>query len=351
MKAESEMDWRVELPSTDSSASFSAAVKHLFRHLHEPQALRGNPLVQHFFESPAIGGLGQVGEQAVLDRIHQLVRLGAERCRRADLVAGKQERARRQYAIVTLRCLKQYPMPEVAAALGISYYHCYRERADICQRIARYICEYDDAPALDYFPELDEFRLRMDRARRAAPCDVNATFREFDNLIRVAPSAEQKIEALRASAIVSIDFGDIERAEAAYTVAQALRAEHLPAAPSPSGDLAQACIELLGCDLAYSRGNIGKALRMAQRATVRLEPLQATAPAHIRQLYVESLYALGAAFCNVGNLDRGYDYIASAEANLHYVRAASSRLHVRIMVTAWKLRNYLLMNSKIWYPS
>jgi hypothetical protein len=339
------------LLSSDLNTSFNVAAKHLFRHLHEPRFLRRNPLVRHFFERPAIDGLGHVRERAALDRIHNLVLQGAEHCRDADLMAGKDESARRQYAIVTLQCLEQRPIREIAAALGISYQYCYRERAKICRRVARYICECSDAAAPGYLPELDEFQILMDRTtHRAAFSEMSAAFRECDDLIRVAPSAQQKIEALRTSAFISIGFGNIKRAQDAYATAQVLCPGDLGTELSLSRSVAQACIDLIGSKLAYYRADAAEALRMAQRATLRLEAVQASAAAHLRELYVESLYELGLAFCNLGNMDRGYDCIAGAEANLRNVRAASSRLRTRVMGAVWKLRNHLLISSKSWAP-
>lgn len=342
---------KVALPKMESTASFNKMAKHLFRHLHEPRALSRNPLVRRFFEGPAIGGFGHGRERDVLDRIHQLVRKGADQCRDSDFVLGRRERARRQHAIVTSHCLEQRPIREVAAALGISYQYCYRERADICRRLARYIQEYDDAPALDYFPEVDEYQFLIDRASRTAFVDRSTAFRECDRVIHVAPSTHQKIEALRTSALVSIEFGDIERAEYAYATARALSTEHLAEAAPPLCELAQASVDLIGSKLAYSCANVAEAMRMAQRAVSRLEVVQAAASTHVKELYVESLYDLAKTSYSLGDADRGYDCMANAEANLCYVRAASSRLHARIVVAIWRLRNQMLLNSKSWYPS
>ncbi len=340
------------MPNVDSSASFSAAAKHLFRHFHEPRALRRNPLVRRFFENPAINGLSRVRESAVLDQIYHIVRLGAEHCRDADLIAGKDERALRQHSIITMLCFERISMRDIAARLGISRGYCYRERANICSRISRYICEYEDAPCLDYFQEFDEFRLLADRAlRRAAFGDMDDAFLECDHLIRSGSSAQQKIEALRTSALVSIGFGSVKRAQDAYSAAQALYAEHLAANPSSSRDVAQACIELTGSELAYYRASAGHALRLVQRATLRLEAVQVGARPYVRELYVESLYQLGTAFCNSDNLEMAYDCIARAESNLCHVPATSIRLRTRIMIAAWKLRNHMLMNTKSWSPS
>jgi hypothetical protein len=335
---------------TFSSASFNVAVKHLFRHLHEPHLLRSNPLVRHVFENLRGAGLGGVYERAALDRVHELVRLGAVYCRDADIAAGREERAARQHAIIMEQCLEQRPMREVAEALGISYYHCYRQRAEICRRVARYICERDDAPALDALPEFDEFASLADRAMQRAACSsAEAAFREGDALVRAAASAQQRIEALRVGALIAARFGDVKRAERARREAQALWSQHLATGPSPSREIARACIELMDAKLAYHRANPSQALAMARRATERLAPIQDEP--RVRQLYGESLYELGAACWNLGDFERGYEHVADAEAHFTRLRLASPHLRIRVMVEIWQMRNYLLMNSKSWYPS
>jgi tetratricopeptide (TPR) repeat protein len=349
----SRLEWRrIPLSIKDSNVSFNVAAKHLFRHLHEPRALRRNPLVRRFFEDPHIGGLGHDRERAVLYRIHQLVRDGAEKRRDTDLLAGKDERALRRHLIITQQCLKRRPVREVAAELGISYGYCYQERSEICRRVARYIFEHDDPPPVEYLLELDEFQLSVDRAtHRIAFFDMRAAFHECDNLIRMAPSAHQKIEALRITALVSIDFGDFKKAADAYIVAQTLYAERLAADLSTAADVSRARIDLVGFELAACRANKADGLRMAQRASARLELIQATAPAHVKDLYVESLYALGAAFCSLGDLDKSYDFTASAEAHLCQISSASLQLRTRVMVAIWRLRNHLVLSSKGCYPA
>ncbi len=336
----------------DSNAPFAPAAKHLFRHLHDPRALRKNPLVQRFFEDPALGDAGRARERAVLDRIHRLVREGADRCRDADLVAGKDDRALRAHAIVALQCIAQRPIREVAAALGISYAHCYRERASICGRVARYVAEYDEAPALDYFPEVDEFRFLVDRAsHRASFGDLVAALHESDELVRVAPFAQQKIEALRMSSSISTQLGNSARAERAHAQAWALWTEHLARDESASRDVARSCIDLMELEFASNEGNTIGVLRAARRAALRLEPIQANAPPHVRVLYVESLFSLGLAFANLGNLEQGCECVTRAEAILSHVRLASPQLRSGIMVEAWRLRNRLLTSSRYWQPS
>ena len=251
-----------------------------------------------------------------------------------------------------LQCLKRRPIRQVAAELGISYRHCYRERADICQRVARLIYECNDASTLDYYLQLDEFKLLTDRIKhRAESGDMNTAFRESENLIHAAPSAREKIEALRVSALISLHFGEDQRAEAAYASAQEFCADYLAADLSPERDWAQACVDLIGSKLASYRADFAHALRMAQRAVSRLGLAQASVVREPADLQIEALYELGCTFRNTGNLERGYHHIAAAEANVRYCRAVSSSLRLRIIVDLWRLRNHLVMSAGSWYPS
>jgi tetratricopeptide (TPR) repeat protein len=340
-----------DLPHASSAASFKVAAKHLFRHLHDPHALKTNAIVRHLFADAAATGLGHVPEGAVLDRIHQLVRRGADRCREADLLTSYDERAIRQHKIVMHQCLEGRPIREVATALGISFRHCYRERAAICERIARYIAESQEPPTLDHSARLDEFQFLMDRAiHRAEFGDTGEVLAEWDKVIGQAPSTYRKIEALRASALASIEFGAFDRAENAYADARALFAR-LPSKPSASRDVAQTCVDLIGSKLSFYRGDMASALDMAQRATTRIEPILSRSLPYVGQLYAEALFETGTVFCNLGNLEGGYDCIVRAEAGLHGVSPASFRLRDRVLVYLWKLRNYLLLSSKSWFPS
>lgn len=338
------------MPRADTS--FDLAVKHLFRHLHEPHVLRKNRLVRHFFENPQGAEGGKVHERGALERVHELVRLGAGYCRDADLAAGREERALRQHTILIQQCLEQRPIREVASSLGISYYHCYRQRAEICRRVARYICERDDAPALDPLPELDAFACLMDRAaHRAASAGAPAAYCETDSVLRAADSPQQRVEALRLGALIALRFGDVGRAEQAHRLARGMVAEWVASDGSPAREVAQACIELVGAKLAYYRANTAQALELAQRAAARLRPFQESTAPRVQQLYLESLYEVGAAFWNFGRFERGYEFVADAHARLDRIAWASPRLRTRLLVEVWQMRNYLLMNSKSWYPS
>jgi len=329
------------------------AARHLFRHLHDPRSLRKNPLVRRFFADATIGKLNGALESEVLARIHELVRRGADHCRDSDIAAGKDERALRQHTIIALQCLGQRPIRQVAATLGISYHHCYRLRADICRRIARYVNEQNDTRvALDHLPEVDGWELLVSQTlRRAAIYDEAAAFRAGGELVRAAQSAQQRIVALCAVVSIAIDFGNLEPAKEANSAARALCNEHSPQNPSASWKAAQSRLDVTGAQLAYMEGQKLQHLRLAEKSALRLEPIQLSAPAHVRELYTESLYELGTGFWNLGELERGIDYDDAAERSLRNAPTTSFLLRARVMLTLWSRRNFLLMASKTWYPS
>jgi len=341
---------RSVLPNADPSLSFSVAAKHLFRHLHDARALRTNPLVRHLFVLPTLGARREQ-DAAALARVHRLVREAAQRDRDALAAAGNAERAERRHAIVARQCLARRSIREVAAELGISYQHCYRERAEICRRIAQDISVRGDAPTLQYRTEFDEFRFLLNRAkRRAASGDLDGALDESRTLARAAPTVSGKIEALRVGALASLRTGDVECARDAHATARRLSESEFEE-PLAMRGVAHASVALLACDLAYDRADTLEALQMAERATASLEPWHENAPAHAGELYVESLFEFGAALWNRGHLEEGYESIARAQVRLDRVRAASSQLRSRVAAGIWKVRNHLLVSSKAWYPA
>jgi len=341
----------IALGNTESSKSFEVAAKHLFRHLHEPRILRKNPLVRHFFKDFLVDGLSRNRQEyAALARIHELVRRGAKHYHDADVSDEKTERAFRQHEIITRQCLDRRPIREVAQALGISIAHCYRERSAICRRVCRYISESDRRPAFEQLAQVDEFGLLLSHARyRAEFSDADAAARALDDLVRIAPSVEQKVEALRIKALLSMMFGSLAGAEQAYSRALRLFEENRAATTPRSRDLGQASLDLLRGELAYRYGESVTPLRTAENAIGHLERHQESAP-HAAGLYTESLLAFGVACWSLGKMDETYDYALRADASLRRA-PASFLLRPRIRAALWKLRNYLLLDGRSWYPA
>jgi hypothetical protein len=332
-------------------AAFHIAVKHLFRHLHDCRALEKNTLVRHFFADPHLFTMQRCDrEQMVLARIHESIRRGSEEFFSRDVEAGKGERAYRRHVIILQQCLERRSIQDVATDLGISYYHCYREKAAICMRVAQYVMDHSRSAGPALLAEVDEFQMLRSRTLNGA-ADAATSYREAAELVRVAPSLGEKIEALGTSALIAIRFGDAVRARESLVEAEALYAERFVDSSSQAANVARAFIDLIAAKLARDRADSRSALAFAQRATSLLDTMSGNAAPYVREMHAESLLELGAAFCAAGALDRAYDSIAAAESHLARVRSASFQLRTRIATELWRLRSCLLTNPRAWRPS
>lgn len=241
-------------------------------------------------------------------------------------------------------------MREVAAHLGISPQQCYREQAAIARRVADCIARHHDRATSELLPDWDAFGMLLECTRRSASYrEMDVAFRQCDDLVSVAASPSQKIEALRVSGLIALGFGNAERAR--NEVAQARRFTEDLAGGDPASDAGYACIDLLECDLAYHRADSAGAFRSARRAATRLERIGRDAPARMRELYVESLYELAAACWNLGNLQDAYANMLRADRTVRVDRIVSAPLQARIAVGLWKSRTHLLTSSESWCPA
>jgi tetratricopeptide (TPR) repeat protein len=328
----------------ESAGSFNKAVKHLFRHLHEPQALHGNPLIARLFELGVLDEACRNRDRTMLDRVQQLVFRAANECRDADLAAGRDELAARRYTIVTQQCLSRQPIDQVATELGLSVAQCYRERAEICQRVARYMLESRAVAASP--SQLDEFAVLRARVVYRAAHDRTESRAEIEHLVREAPSPEQKIDSLRLGALVLLQFGDFDQAVEAHEAAKRIYRDNLAGVSSPRQRFAKACLDFFDSKLAEQHADNGVALRMARHAVSEVEPLIGlNAPPYARELYVQSLFELAAALSNAGDLNHGCDRIAEAERQSRALPSAPAQLRTGIAITLWRLRNRLLTAS------
>jgi hypothetical protein len=335
----------------NSTQAFNRASKHLFRHLHEPSFLRANPIARRFFQDPTGAALPGDREPEALAKLHEAVLQGAVACRDTDLATGKRRKALRQYTIVTEQSLRRRPIRDVAAELGISYYHCYRERAAICGRIALWICDAEHAPTLQYIAGIDEFQLQVDRTMWHAVYGNSANaFRKCDELVELAPSPRHKVEALCTGVQIALHFADIKRAEESHLVARGLCAENMPLNPPAAWQVALALTDLSAAAVAHRRGDTSTAIDLSRCASLRLLPIQANAAVHVRELYTKSLNQLAGELWNAGNSEEAYNVFCDAEASLRHIPSTMVSVNTAVMIQLWRVRNRLLMSSKTWYP-
>jgi hypothetical protein len=330
-------------------SAFEVAAKHLFRHLHDPAALRKNPIVGHLF-GDFRGGTVQsiVSARAVLRELHDQIRDIAASLRDDGGTESRAARAQRGHIIVTEQILGRRPIAQVAAKLGISTYHCYRERAMLCRRLAR---ELVAVRAAARGPETsDDFQLLTDYVRhRAVYANSSTAISSFEELVALAPTPTQKVEALRAAASRAIGLGELTWADWAYATASEIAKGDLMRFSVPVRQLAYANIDLLGYELAMCRGQRSKALAFSRSAAQRLEPLARDAAAG--ELYADCLLAVSTACWILGEINRAYDFIRQVDLHLRAIDVTSLSLRARARASLWKARNYLLLQGEAYYPS
>lgn len=341
------------MPYADPCASFDSAVRHLFRYINNPQRLKQNPLVRHFFGNGRSNGTSaETQDRATLDLIHRLVREGAEECRDAEMATSRHKRTARGYTIVLLNCLQGRSMKSVAAQLGISAPQCYRERADLCRRIVKYIQGCNGMSASTIVPMLDEFRTRMCRATiRFDIGDFDGALRDYDELARCA-SPPGKIEALCRGSMAFAEQGRLRLSIAALSSARALLETHRASLSAPRQHVALAQIELArwrqaaeACDGAACAGAI-------DAAATHLKPVQASADDATKELYAEILVNRSWTRRNFGDAASGEDrYLSEAAETLHQLRTPTPARTLWVGLILERVRNGGMTDASSWRPA
>lgn len=328
------------MPNADPQASFDVAVRHLFRHLDDAAALRRNPLVRRFFER--LGGDTVAERRTALETVRRLVREAVDRLKLRD---GADARASRRYAIFERHCLQKASLKDVADQLGVSVAQCYRDRASICHRIARYLLDYAGLPEPVELPRFDEFRFRMGLALRSFEAgDYSAAMARFEALLRAGASPLQRVEALCGQAELFVVLGQRDRVETLLSEARRTlaRAEEQTAAESGVGE---ARIDAVDWHMRFERLDREGARGAIDRAATILKALYASAGDEVKELYAHVLSARGITLRANAELREAGDALAEALAVLRTVRAPSPLLSLETIAHSYRLRNGLVTES------
>jgi hypothetical protein len=330
--------------------TFNAAAKHLFRYLHDSRRLQANPITSQLFRtSPNISESPHDARQT-LSELHALVIQAAKHCRDEGISAGKSERARRQFAIINLQYFEGHSIREVAHLLGLSVKHCYRERAEICQRIALYLYQRSQPANVVGTRDEEGFYFLLDRLLERDAGAPRAALRACQYLEGVADSPQEKIDALQSAIALSLILGDYSSAEAGYVRAVRLYEEHFLALPSELQGAAQASINVAAWHLANHRGRNDQALRAAEFAVKHLEHPPMRRTPYAQKFWVEAHFNLAVTLWARGNLAGAYDALNHAASRIDRV-SLTSALRFRVEASLWKLRNYLLLTMATWGTS
>jgi hypothetical protein len=295
--------------------NFSASARHLFRHLNEPHKLRGNAIARRFLMDSQTGRFSAASERQGAGRLWRLVIDGAEAARHADLLAGQEERAHRHFAIAT-RCLIQRVHPTaVARELGISERQCYRDRAAVCERLARYVSAApaeERAQAVHAFDRLD---LRFERSAQLADlgCEDEAA-RLYAEIVRTQEPPSTKLRAFGMLSDVLLASGKPARARAAVDGARAVLQAHRHEMLEDDVEAGECRVALAGAKVAWDFAEFSRAAQASREAAVRCEAMLARNAAPDVALCADTFISRALLSIRYGHAGEAGDMLSKARA-------------------------------------
>jgi tetratricopeptide (TPR) repeat protein len=337
------------MPRANPAASFEVAARHLFRYVHDPLRLRDNPLTARFFE-PASSAIGsRAADRVALDRIHAVIRTTATRIRDDDVAAGRREHAERQYAIVVDGCLGGKPNATIASALGISTTQFYRERAEICTRIARSLRDSLGREPTTSVTPFDDFQYAIARAATLAEIGNAArAIDEFDRLFLCAGFTSQKIQALCEQTLVYLRSDRFDEADRCVRIARKLLDNSTGLTARERG--------FAGAHIAYVRGvatwpkDPSAALELYMDALPSLERLSPAAADPARELYARVTFEYGESLGTFHRLSDGVRTLAHAATIYDSCQNGATSIALRIQIALRTFRSSLLTDPLGWEP-
>ena len=194
------------MPFADPNRSFSASVRHLFRHIDDLAALRRNRIARSLFDlgdATAPPSREAAYKAAMAARILDAGRdLYTE-----DLASGPPGKAHRFFAILSACCAGR-PVNALADELGISQPQAYRDRRATCERVVRALLT---RPASGGGSTLSFDPLRLALWRVDALCEQGFGARavaECERIIAESATHGAKALALLARAAAALKVGD-----------------------------------------------------------------------------------------------------------------------------------------------
>jgi hypothetical protein len=242
------------------------AITQLFRHLDDPVRLQWNPIARHLFQDPITGCLDTDRTRAAILELRRLVLNGLELAKDADLMRGRDRQAQRQYTIIRKLYFDGDRVQEVAKYLGISARQLYRERSQICARIAAHIWRNRLEGRAYIAQRFTPFEFEVERAQTSAEVG-NATeaYAILNALLAHCPSDLVKADVTCTAASIAVNFGErqVARKNIALTRAFLERARSDRDVP-----MAQ---ELIVGRLSLVSATLGRAEGDAERAKLALD--------------------------------------------------------------------------------
>ncbi|HKU66853.1 MAG TPA: hypothetical protein VJP85_03660 [Candidatus Baltobacteraceae bacterium] len=298
-----------------SDTSFDAAVRHLFRHLDNVDAVRKNPLVARFFPLVPDGErITPDRRWATMVRINDAILEAANRCYDDDIAENRAESGKRQRVIFRGSLEKKQPMV-VAANLGISLRQYYRERSALYQRIAQLIQVGDIQQSCAAIEVRSPSRFQMERAARLADaCDYDCALRGYDEVAQAGPGPDIKIESLCKSAEIELERGAYEAARKLLAQANSLVCDHATELLATAASASKLQVNLLETKLAWETADLRTAASSLAQGTDAALAIHRAGGKRVKDLCVDVVIEGAARARLFGDFTTARAYLATADA-------------------------------------
>lgn len=224
--------------------SWESAWRHLFRHIDEPAELRRNPLAAPFFST---SDCAQADDEA-LRAIRSALLAALDEHELELRSAGESAKARRRRHIVEVQIFGRQRAGEIAAKLHLSRMQLYRERREVCVRLARALVNVKRQPLV---VRTNAPAPALSRAGALAEgCDTERAQALLEDVASNCSERSDRISALVQSANLLIEALETQRA--AHRLDEAERLAAADAAQSGRDGFARARI-------AWARVKLGRA--------------------------------------------------------------------------------------------
>jgi hypothetical protein len=302
--------------------SWESAWRHLFRHIDEPAELRRNPLAAPFFSAAD----GAQANDAALQAIRSVLLAALDEHELELRSAGDSQKARRRRHIVEAQILGRQRAGEIAARLHLSRMQLYRERREVCVRLARALV--DTTRRRPFVVSANAPPPALARAGALAEgCDTERAHALLEDVASNCGEQSDRIAALVQSANLLIEALETERA--ARRLDEAERVASADAAPGEREAFARARI-------AWSRAKLGRVNGRASPGWVPDVLAQARAHPPVRagdceQLIDELLEAASFAL-REGRFVRFRECLGRAQSSFASVPEPSNRQRARLLL-------------------
>ncbi len=280
------------MPRANPGSSFDVAVRHLFRHLHEPTELRRNPLVSRYFATDSRHG-NHLHDAAAAAQVRELIAESVKRFKPGDAPTAAREHRCRQETIIARRLEGASPK-QIASELRVSKSEFYRQYRQASVRVACRIQTWEDIARTSLFCTPDTPDFALERARGAAEAgDYDGAIRSYDALVASGLDPERCIECLCRRAEVDLERGAYATARLALAEASRVLAARASVLAGLALATARARVTLLRSKVAWATADFATASAALLSAHETLAPFRAHPDERVRHLLVGVLLERG----------------------------------------------------------